>query len=82
MEMLKHFTNFCKSFRELYSKTDPRILKLEGISPEQLDISFMAKRYFSERVSDMSIDDNANHLQDGRSYGNFLPKWLRVILRF
>lgn len=81
MEMLKHFTNFCKSFRELYSKTDPRILKLEGISPEQLDISFMAKRYFSERVSDMSIDDNANHLQDGRSYGNFFAEMAKSNLK-
>ena len=81
MEMLKQFLNFSESFRQLYAKTDKRILKLDGISPEQLDVSLMAKRYFNERVADMSIDDNANHLQDGRSYGNYFTEMAKSGLK-
>ncbi|MBD3231688.1 anaerobic ribonucleoside-triphosphate reductase [Candidatus Dependentiae bacterium] len=74
MEMLNKFKKFSENFKKLYSKIDKRILELEGIAPDQLDVSCMHDRYFSERVSDMSIDDNANHLQDGRSYGNFISE--------
>ena len=74
MGALNQFSKFCKDFKKLYSKTDEKILELEGISPAQLDASCMAERYFNERVTDMSIDDNANHLQDGRSYGNFFAE--------
>lgn len=81
MEMLNRFKNFSQSFKDLYEKMDKRILELEGIAPEQLDVSCMHDRYFSERVTDMSIDDNANHLQDGRSYGNFLSEMSKSNLK-
>jgi ribonucleoside-triphosphate reductase (formate) len=81
MENLKQFSKFSQSFKDLYEKTDIKILELEGIAPEQLDVSFMADRYFKERVTDMSIDDNANHLQDGRSYGNFFSEMAKSSLK-
>ncbi|MFC1894460.1 anaerobic ribonucleoside-triphosphate reductase [Candidatus Dependentiae bacterium] len=74
MEMLNSFINFSKNFKNLYSKMDKKILELEGIAPEHYDPSCMVEKYFNNRVSDISVDDNANHLQDGRSYGNFISE--------
>jgi len=71
---LKHFSAFCDSFKELYSKTNIEILELEGIAPEQLDSSLLSERYFKENVIDMTIDDNANHGLDGKSYGNYISE--------
>ncbi|MCK4650839.1 anaerobic ribonucleoside-triphosphate reductase [Candidatus Babeliales bacterium] len=81
MELLNQFIKFSKGFKELYAKTDPRILELEGISIKQLDVTCMSDRYFKERVTDMSIDDNANHLQDGRSYGNYFAEMAKSGLK-
>jgi len=81
MDIVNKFGCFSKSFRELYQSMDLRILELEGIAPAQLDVSCMADRYFKERVADMSIDDNANHLQDGRSYGNFFAEMAKSNLK-
>ena len=50
MASLSQFSKYDKNFRDLYSKVDPRILDLEGISAEKLDISLMAEKYFSEIV--------------------------------
>ncbi|MFA6262960.1 MAG: anaerobic ribonucleoside-triphosphate reductase [Candidatus Babeliales bacterium] len=81
MEIVNKFAAFSQGFKDLYAQTDPELLKLEGISPDQLDVSLMAERYFTERVADMSIDDNANHLQDGRSYGNFFAEMAKSSLK-
>lgn len=74
MAVLKQFSKFQESFKDLYSKTSKVILDLEGISEEKLDVSLMSEKYFSERVADISVDDNANHLQDGRSRGNYISE--------
>ena len=58
MEVLRNFSKITESFKKLYSTVDERILNLEGISEKQLDISYMASKYFSEQVLDISIDDN------------------------
>lgn len=72
---------FSASFKELYETTDPEILKLEGISPDKLDIPTMSKQYFSQRVVDMSIDDNAN-AHESKAFGNYLAEttkgWLKI----
>lgn len=73
MELLSKFEKFSDSFKKLYEKEDPKVLELEGISPENLDVSVMAQKYFNERVIDISIDDNAN-LHEGKSYGNYLSE--------
>lgn len=81
MEIINKFAAFSQDFKNLYAEFDPEILKLEGIAADQLDVSLMAERYFKERVADMSIDDNANHLQDGRSYGNFFAEMAKSSLK-
>jgi ribonucleoside-triphosphate reductase (formate) len=81
MEIVNKFSSFSQGFKDLYAQTDPELLRLEGISSDQLDVSLMAERYFKERVADMSIDDNANHLQDGRSYGNFFAEMAKSSLK-
>lgn len=73
MAVLTQFSQFSDGFKKIYKETDSRILDLEGISEQQLDMSFMAKRYHDEQLIDMSIDDNAN-LHEGRSYGNYLSE--------
>ena len=55
---------------------DKRILKLEGISHDQLDVSALSDRYFTESVIDMTVDNNANYGQDARSYGNYFSESL------
>ncbi len=74
MAMLNSFSALKKEFKELYSKIKPEILSLEGIALEQLDSSFMASKYFRGRVVDFSVDDNSNHLQDGKSHGNYISE--------
>ncbi len=81
MEVLNQFFNFSKEFKELYAKIDKKVLELEGIAPEHLDMSIMKERYFTQRVADMSVDDNANHLQDGRSYGNYISEMAKSGLK-
>ncbi|KKP26898.1 MAG: Oxygen-sensitive ribonucleoside-triphosphate reductase-like protein [candidate division TM6 bacterium GW2011_GWF2_30_66] len=74
MEMLNGFSAFSDSFKKLYSGINKELLKIEGISPEQLDISALSERYFKESVLDMTVDGNANYGQDSRSYGNYLSE--------
>lgn len=75
MDMLvNNYRGFSDDFKKLYGQMDPKLLYIEGISPEHLDVSSVAKKYFSERVIDISIDDNANHLQDGLSFGNYISE--------
>lgn len=81
MEMLNSFSAFSQSFKELYSKTNKEILKLEGIAPEQLDVSVISDRYFKESVLDMTVDGNANYGQDSRSYGNYFSEMAKSHLK-
>jgi len=56
---------------------DERLLKLEGISPDKLDSSRISSFYFKEDVKEITIDDNANHLQDGTSFGNYVSEMVK-----
>lgn len=73
MEVLKQFSQFSDRFKKLYANMNPRILDLEGIAEQQLDMSLMSQRYYGEQLIDISIDNNAN-LHEGRSHGNYLSE--------
>jgi len=81
MESPKYLNGYPQDFKDLYFKTDPEILSIEGISPDKLDVETMAQRYFDENPADMSIDDNAN-VNEGKSYGNYISEvtkgWLKL----
>jgi len=81
MEELKCFSAFSDSFKKLYSSMSKEVLKLEGISPEQLDVSRLSERYFKESVLDMTVDGNANYGQDSRSYGNYFSEMTKSHLK-
>ncbi|MFC1841735.1 anaerobic ribonucleoside-triphosphate reductase [Candidatus Dependentiae bacterium] len=81
MEELRCFSAFSESFKKLYSRMNKEILKLEGISHEQLDVSLLSDRYFKESVLDMTVDDNANLGQDARSYGNYFSEMTKSHLK-
>jgi ribonucleoside-triphosphate reductase len=78
--MDKTIKNFPEDFRQLYQKTNPAILSIEGISPDKLDINSMASRYFNEHVADMSIDSNSN-VNDCKSYGNYLSEVAKGLMK-
>ncbi|MFH0898144.1 MAG: anaerobic ribonucleoside-triphosphate reductase [bacterium] len=81
MDTLRNSTCFSDDFKHIYAQMNKEILSLDGIAPDQLDVSCIAERYFKEHVVDMTIDDNANHLQDGRSYGNYLTEMIKSNLK-
>lgn len=80
MDTIRIGKSFSPKFRKLYSSMDEEILELEGISPRNIDISVNAERYLNEKISDMSIDSNAN-LQEGRSYGNYILEVVKSQLK-
>jgi len=43
-----------------YCKKYPELMKCEGIDRSQLDIGVMSKRYFTEDLTEVTIDTNAN----------------------
>ena len=53
MDMLNSFSKFSDRFKKLYHNTNPKMLEIEGIAPQHLDISLMASRYLSEDVVDV-----------------------------
>ncbi len=63
-----------EDFKKIYESVDKEILKLEGISPEKLDTSRVGHQYFREDVKEVTIDANANHLQDGISFANYVSE--------
>lgn len=73
MAVLAQYAQFSERFKKIYAEADSRILELEGISEQQLDMSLMSSRYYDEQLIDMSIDNNAN-LHEGRSHGNYLSE--------
>lgn len=57
--------SFDKEFVDLYesyasSEDKIKFLEIEGIAPDNLDIPLQSKKFFSSRLSDVSIDANAN----------------------
>ena len=81
METKTYLNGYSEDFKNLYYKTKPKILQIEGISPDKLDIDTMAQQYFSIHTADMSIDGNAN-VNEGKSYGNYISEvtkgWLKI----
>jgi len=60
---------FEPEFDELYESyhNDSKkreLLKLEGISKEQLDVGRMSYNYFTGKIADMSVNQNANANED------------------
>ena len=61
---LQNFS-FDKEFKDLYynyckDSAGMEMLKLDGISPDKIDVAAMSKNYFTKRLADMSVDQNAN----------------------
>lgn len=71
MDYTGYLAGFSADFQELYRSTDERLLRLEGISPDFLNIQEMATRYCQENSADMSVDSNANR-NEGKSYCSYL----------
>jgi ribonucleoside-triphosphate reductase len=62
---MQYNVTFEKGFDELYTNysSDPnglKLLELEGISPEKIDVGAMSHKYFTQRLADTSVDMNAN----------------------
>jgi anaerobic ribonucleoside-triphosphate reductase len=55
-EFDKLYNNYCKKY--------PELMKCEGIDRSQLDLGVMSKRYFTEDITEVSIDTNANANED------------------
>ncbi|MFH1831402.1 MAG: anaerobic ribonucleoside-triphosphate reductase [bacterium] len=77
MGNIKNYAQFSDDFKELYAQTSQELLKLEGLSETQLDMSSASHRYFQESVIDLTIDNNANHAQNEKSYGNYLSEMVK-----
>ena len=66
---------FDEEFDDLYNKyhnteRGKSLLDIEGISRECLDIGLLSKKYFTSRISDMSLDANSNS-NDDLSHNNY-----------
>ena len=55
-EFDKLYNNYCRKY--------PELMKCEGIDRSQLDLGVMSKRYFTEDITEVSIDTNANANED------------------
>jgi ribonucleoside-triphosphate reductase (formate) len=68
-------TTFDQDFEELYNRYNinekgKALLDIEGISRDALDIGVMSKKYFTNKVSDISLDANSNS-NDEISHNNY-----------
>src|SRR5574344_816291 len=68
-------TTFDPDFEELYNyynvtEKGKALLDIEGISRNALDIGVMSKKYFTNNVSDISLDANSNS-NDEISHNNY-----------
>ena len=52
----KTFDRWYESFRAV--PVGEKLLKLEGIHPEQLDVGNMSHKYFTDEVCNISVDAN------------------------
>lgn len=71
MDNSGYLAGFSADFQKLYRSTDERLLQIEGISHEYLNIQEMAHRYCYEHAADMSVDTNANR-NEGKTYCGYL----------
>ncbi len=81
MENTGFLMGFSEGFKALYMSTDTRLLDLEGIAPDYINVPKMAYRYCYENAADMSVDTNANR-NEGKSYCGYLHEvasgWLKL----
>ncbi len=81
MDYSGYLAGFSPDFQNLYRTTDRRLLVLEGVAPENLNVQEMAVRYCTEHTADMSIDANANR-NEGKTYCGYLHEvtsgWLKL----
>jgi ribonucleoside-triphosphate reductase len=68
-------TTFDNDFEDLYNSYNindkgKALLDIEGISRDALDIGVMSKKYFTNKVSDISLDANSNS-NDEISHNNY-----------
>jgi anaerobic ribonucleoside-triphosphate reductase len=57
--------SFDQDFKDIYTRYNndvllKQLLTLDGISPDKIDVASMSKGYFTKRLADVSIDQNAN----------------------
>lgn len=69
---------FSETFDRLYESfmsfpKGEKLLKLEGVHPEQLDVGNMSHKYFTDEVCNMSVDANANSNEEN-SYNNYFAE--------
>lgn len=68
-----------KDFQMMYSKTDKKLLKIEGIHPAQLDVFKVATDY-TNNIEGVIIDENANaSAKYGKLYGIFQAELMKSI---
>jgi len=71
--------SFDRAFERLYLRWEaefPKVLKVQGVSKDFLDFSARSKQYFKSRVSELTIDKNANtsYFKSPTSYASELTK--------
>jgi len=71
-EFDKLYNTYCRKYTEL--------MKCEGIDRSQLDIGVMSKRYFTEDLTDVTIDTNANADED-RCPNNYSAEITKGIMK-
>jgi len=71
-EFDKLYNNYCRKY--------PELMKCEGIDRSQLDIGVMSKRYFTEDLTDVTIDTNANADED-RCPNNYSAEITKGIMK-
>jgi ribonucleoside-triphosphate reductase len=74
----EEFDNFYNEYGR--SQTGKQLIEIEGIARKHLDIGAMSKAYFTERISDMSIDQNAN-ANESPSVNNYSAEITKGILK-
>lgn len=57
----------------LESEVEEKLLKLEGIHPDQLDIGQMSHKYFTDEACNFTVDNNANTNEEN-SYNNYFAE--------
>jgi ribonucleoside-triphosphate reductase len=67
---------------ESYTKTETglKLLRTDGISPDKIDIGVMSRNYFTKRLADVSIDQNANANEE-MSANNYQAEVTKGILK-
>lgn len=57
----------------LESEVGEKLLKLEGIHPDQLDVGQMSHKYFTDEACNFTVDNNANTNEEN-SYNNYFAE--------